>query len=361
MEIRHIQHVHVHASAKFIESNCPLFKKRFGIYVYVCFNLFGLLVCVCVMTRINFNVNIFNLLFYMVPPFAASHEQLCFSIQTSKLTLNLEAPAAYIRTKWASALLNIMTEGPDAFKIPLRKSSVRRLSGTNQPSTGSSLRKQVLTRTSTPASTPNKNRKRHHRRTSTFITKLMISKNPHFAALASFVRNSREALGADRGRLYLAFAEKKELRSLVLEGELQEDITVPFHKGLVGTFVNNNNNTAENKAKTATKTNSKTTKSVKILRIADAYADKRFDPSHDKRFCYKTTSVICGAVYSHSQEATNADADAVATGGGLVSVLQFINKQDHAFKKGWFTVQHEEIMRKQLQALTKLLQDLSYM
>lgn len=112
------------------------------------------------------------------------------------------------------------------------------------------------------------------------------------------VQEVNRHLGADRSTLFLVNREKGEIWSKVLLGDASLEIRQPIGRGLAG-FV----------AQTG-----------KMVNIADAYQDPRFNPEVDRRSGYRTRSLLCVPV---------RDRD-----GHIIGVLQCLNKKVGQFQEG---------------------------
>ena len=107
-----------------------------------------------------------------------------------------------------------------------------------------------------------------------------------------------ELMEADRSTLYLLSEDGGSLISTVVQGDQKVEIKLTVGEGIAGWVA----------------------QTRETLNIPDAYADQRFQPAYDLRSGYRTRSILTvpmlGAV------------------GGLVGVLQLINKEDGPFEKG---------------------------
>jgi adenylate cyclase len=98
-------------------------------------------------------------------------------------------------------------------------------------------------------------------------------------------------MNADRASLFLLDVASGELWSKVAEGEETREIRIPIGRGVAGWVAQHN----------------------RMVNIADAYADARFNPSVDKRTGYRTRTILCGPVKNLQ--------------GETLGVIQVINKQ----------------------------------
>ncbi len=109
------------------------------------------------------------------------------------------------------------------------------------------------------------------------------------------VHTASRLTDADRASLFLVDPVTGELWSKVAEGAEIKEIRVPAGVGIVGWVV----------------------KHGRMLNIADAYEDERFNPEVDRRTGYRTHTILCAPVRG--------------TGGKVLGAVQVINKQLGAF------------------------------
>jgi sigma-B regulation protein RsbU (phosphoserine phosphatase) len=121
--------------------------------------------------------------------------------------------------------------------------------------------------------------------------------------LGIILKTAADGVGADRGTVYLLTEDDKELWSRVVRGDETLEITLPMGKGIAGVVA----------------------QTGEAIRIADAYADPRFDRSWDERSGYRTRQILCAPIRSRE--------------GRIVGVFQLLNK-----RKGPFTVEDEEYL-----------------
>jgi sigma-B regulation protein RsbU (phosphoserine phosphatase) len=100
-------------------------------------------------------------------------------------------------------------------------------------------------------------------------------------------------VGADRGTVFLLDGE--EIWSRVLSGDRKLEIRLPLGQGIAGSVA----------------------KTGETVRIADAYADPRFDRSWDAKSGFRTRTVLCAPIRNRA--------------GGIVGVFQLLNKQNGLF------------------------------
>jgi serine phosphatase RsbU (regulator of sigma subunit) len=113
--------------------------------------------------------------------------------------------------------------------------------------------------------------------------------------LSLILATAAEGVGADRGTVFLLDAEKGELWSRVLSGDERLEIRLPVGQGIAGSVA----------------------RSGAVVRIADAYADPRFDRSWDERSGYRTRTVLCAPIRNRADD--------------IVGVFQLLNKEGGAF------------------------------
>src|SRR5215831_3067175 len=112
-----------------------------------------------------------------------------------------------------------------------------------------------------------------------------------------------ELMEADRSTLYLVTEDGSQLWSKVVQGDERVEIRLEVGEGIAGWV-------AETR---------------EIVNIPDAYADQRFQPAVDLKSGYRTRSIL--------------SVPMLGALGGLVGVLQVLNKSD-----GPFTVSDEEVL-----------------
>jgi signal transduction histidine kinase len=106
---------------------------------------------------------------------------------------------------------------------------------------------------------------------------------------------------AERGTLYIVDSEKGELWSKIAQkAEIKEirlkiGVGISGHVGATGELIN----------------------------IQDAYHDKRFDPTTDKKTGYKTRSILCMPIREPVKDETQV--------GKIIGVIQILNKIDGVF------------------------------
>jgi signal transduction histidine kinase len=107
-----------------------------------------------------------------------------------------------------------------------------------------------------------------------------------------------ELMEADRSTLYLVSEDGGTLTSKVVQGNEVFEIRLRVGEGIAGWVA----------------------QTKETLNIPDAYADQRFQPAYDQKSGYRTRSILTVPM--------------VGGLGGLVGVLQLINKHDGAFERG---------------------------
>jgi signal transduction histidine kinase len=123
------------------------------------------------------------------------------------------------------------------------------------------------------------------------------------ALLRLIVEKVTALMEADRATLYLVTDDGAELWSKVVQGDQAVEIRLTIGEGVAGWVA----------------------QTREIVNIPDAYADQRFQPSIDLKSGYRTRSIL--------------SVPMVGALGGLVGVLQVLNKHD-----GPFTTPDEELM-----------------
>jgi signal transduction histidine kinase/putative methionine-R-sulfoxide reductase with GAF domain len=121
--------------------------------------------------------------------------------------------------------------------------------------------------------------------------------------LALIMSKVTELMEADRSTLYLLTDDNRTLWSKVVQGDVKVEIRLEVGEGIAGWV-------AETR---------------EIVNIPDAYADQRFQPAVDLKSGYRTRSILAVPM--------------LGALGGLVGVLQVLNKHD-----GPFTHADEELL-----------------
>ncbi len=114
---------------------------------------------------------------------------------------------------------------------------------------------------------------------------------------------------AERGTLYIVENEKGELWSKIAQKAEIKEIRLKIGVGIAGHVAKTGN----------------------IINIKDAYSDKRFDPTTDKKTGYKTRSILCMPIREPVKKK--------GQDGQIIGVLQILNK-----KNGVFTDEDEDLL-----------------
>lgn len=111
--------------------------------------------------------------------------------------------------------------------------------------------------------------------------------------LEAFTLKIGQILEAERTTIFMVDQDKQELWSKIAQGDGERslEIRVPMGKGISGYVATN----------------------VAPLNIPDAYADDRFDRTHDQKTGYRTRSILCMPVLSQKTD-------------NIVAVVQLLNK-----------------------------------
>src|SRR5258706_7618548 len=115
--------------------------------------------------------------------------------------------------------------------------------------------------------------------------------------LRLIVRKVTELMTADRATLYMVTEDGSHLWSKVLQGSELVEIRLAVGEGIAGWVA----------------------QTREIVNIPDAYADQRFQPAVDLKSGYRTRSIL--------------SVPMLGALGGLVGVLQVLNKGDGPFTK----------------------------
>jgi signal transduction histidine kinase/putative methionine-R-sulfoxide reductase with GAF domain len=121
--------------------------------------------------------------------------------------------------------------------------------------------------------------------------------------LALIITKVTELMEADRSTLFVVTEDGRQLWSKVSQGSARVEIRLDLGEGIAGWVA----------------------QTREIVNIPDAYADQRFQPAFDLRSGYRTRSIL--------------SVPMLGALGGLVGVLQVLNKQD-----GPFTHADEELL-----------------
>ncbi len=113
--------------------------------------------------------------------------------------------------------------------------------------------------------------------------------------LKIILATAQAAIDCERGTVYLLSTDGKEIWSRVVAGTEQLMIRLPLGRGIAGAVA----------------------QTGETIRIDDAYADPRFDPSTDKRSGFRTRSILCAPIKNRT--------------GMVVGVFQLLNHRDTPF------------------------------
>ncbi|TFG93955.1 MAG: GAF domain-containing protein, partial [Calditrichales bacterium] len=116
-------------------------------------------------------------------------------------------------------------------------------------------------------------------------------------------------MNAERGTLYIVDEEQGELWSKIAQKAEIKEIRLKIGVGIAGHVA----------------------KTGEVINIHDAYKDKRFDPTTDKKTGYHTRSILCMAI----REPVKTEKQQ----GKIIAVLQILNKKD-----GIFTADDEDLL-----------------
>jgi GAF domain-containing protein len=137
-------------------------------------------------------------------------------------------------------------------------------------------------------------------------TRLLNSTLDLAELLELILRIARNEVGADRGTVFLVDKKRRELWSIVAQGLDHQEIRVPFGKGVAG-------HVAE---------------TGEPINVEDAYTLPYFEPAFDRKYGYRTKSLLCLPIRHHS--------------GDVVGVIQLLNQQP----AGRFSKEDQEFLEK---------------
>jgi phosphoserine phosphatase RsbU/P len=137
-------------------------------------------------------------------------------------------------------------------------------------------------------------------------TRLLNSTLDLAELLELILRIARTEVQADRGTVFLADKQKKELWSIVAQGLEHQEIRIPFGNGVAG-------HVAE---------------TGETISVEDAYTLPFFDRSFDQKFNYRTKSILCLPIRHKT--------------GDIVGVIQLLNQHPN----GRFNKDNEEFLEK---------------
>jgi signal transduction histidine kinase/putative methionine-R-sulfoxide reductase with GAF domain len=135
------------------------------------------------------------------------------------------------------------------------------------------------------------------------VSRALSTESDLDALLILIMTKVTELMEADRATLYLLTDDGRQLWSKVVQGGARVEIRLDVGEGIAGWVA----------------------QTREIVNIPDAYADQRFQPAVDVKSGYRTRSIL--------------SVPMIGALGGLVGVLQVLNKQD-----GPFTRPDEELM-----------------
>ncbi|MCW5829783.1 MAG: GAF domain-containing protein [Deltaproteobacteria bacterium] len=121
--------------------------------------------------------------------------------------------------------------------------------------------------------------------------------------LALIMDRTISLMDADRSTLFVVDHAKKELWSLIAQGENVKEIRLPIGKGIAGYVA----------------------ATGETINIPDAYQDARFNPEVDRQTGYRTRNILCMPLRDHNEN--------------VMAVLQVLNK-----RTGPFTREDEELL-----------------
>ncbi len=134
------------------------------------------------------------------------------------------------------------------------------------------------------------------------VSRAMSAERDVVRLLSLILDAAKELTGADRGSVFLVDEQRGELWTRVAQGA--EPIRIPMGSGIVGAVIDSDD----------------------VINIADAYDHPRFNPEHDERSGYRTTSVLCVPLRNHEER--------------VIGALQVLNKA----AGGAFTAYDEHIL-----------------
>ncbi len=135
-------------------------------------------------------------------------------------------------------------------------------------------------------------------------TRLLNSTLDLAELLELILKIAREQVDADRGSVFLVDKEHQQIWSIVAQGLESQEIRLPIGMGVAGSVA----------------------ASGDVLNVADAYTLPIFDSSFDKKFGYRTRSLLCLPIRHKN--------------GEIVGVIQLLNKQP----SGAFTHDDQEFL-----------------
>lgn len=137
-------------------------------------------------------------------------------------------------------------------------------------------------------------------------TRLLNSTLDLAELLELILKIAREQVDADRGSVFLLDKEHQQIWSIVAQGLESQEIRLPVGMGVAGSVA----------------------ATGEVLNVADAYTLPIFDSSFDKKFGYRTRSLLCLPIRHKN--------------GEIVGVIQLLNKQP----SGAFTHEDQDFLEK---------------
>lgn len=126
----------------------------------------------------------------------------------------------------------------------------------------------------------------------------LLNSTLDLAELLEFIlRIARTEVKADRASVFLVDQKRNELWSIVASGLGQQEIRIPLGQGVAGRVAS----------------------SGEVINVEDAYTLDFFDSSFDRKFRYKTGSMLCVPIRHHS--------------GSIVGVVELLNAQSGRFSQ----------------------------
>lgn len=137
-------------------------------------------------------------------------------------------------------------------------------------------------------------------------TRLLNSTLDLAELLELILKIAREQVDADRGTVFLVDKPHEQIWSIVASGLERQEIRLPIGQGVAGTVA----------------------QTGEALNVPDAYTLPFFDSSFDRKFAYRTRSLLCMPIRHRN--------------GSIVGVIQLLNKTDG----GEFTAEDQDFLDK---------------
>lgn len=137
-------------------------------------------------------------------------------------------------------------------------------------------------------------------------TRLLNSTLDLAELLELILKIARNEVGADRGTVFLVDAKRRELWSIVASGLDHQEIRVPYGKGVAG----------------------RVAETGEVVNVEDAYTLPYFEPAYDRKYGYRTRSLLCLPIRHRT--------------GEIVGVIQLLNQR----RTGRFTPEDQEFLEK---------------